>query len=630
MASIIKLKRSLTTGAIPSTLVEGEIAVNVEDKKLFVGGKNGGANVQTLSGDLYNLSSAANNSHATTAADIILSVDNEALSNDAITLIGIQGVDVERQSNGAITIAAAPASSVGTLSGDSGTASPQEFNIKVLGGEGIDTLASGNTITISGEDASTTNKGVAKFNTASFDVSSGDVTIKTGGVNSSQILNKTIVGGDIADGTLSSVHISTGGITSNAIGTSAVTSAKIGASQVTTVKINDGAVTTAKLAADAVDGTKIADDSIDSEHLVDGSIDAAHIATGAVTTTQILDKTILGGDIADGTITSTQIGAGAIQANAIAAGVLTATEIQDKSITGAKLVDGTITSTQIAAGGITANAIGNDSVSLGAKTTGNYIATVSGDTEILVSGSGSETAAVTLAIGDNISANTTGNAATATQLATGRSIALGGDLSGSATFNGTSDITITATIGADSVALGTDTTGNYVESLSGTANEIEITGGAATEGGTPQIGLPDAVTIQALTVAGLTTLSSNVAINGFNTAIAGNTSIAGNLSVDGDLAVEGALTYISSSTVNIDDSMLKLSANNSADITDSGVYARYVESATNKYAGYFRDATDDVFKFYYGLESEPGATVDTTATGYTLAQIDAIIDGGTY
>ncbi len=53
----------------------------------------------------------------------------------------------------------------------------------------------------------------------------------------------------------------------------------------------------------------------------------------------------------------------------------------------------------------------------------------------------------------------------ATTLATPRQISLGGDLSGSANFNGGSDITITATIQANSVALGSDTTGNYVQSL---------------------------------------------------------------------------------------------------------------------------------------------------------------------
>jgi hypothetical protein len=65
----------------------------------------------------------------------------------------------------------------------------------------------------------------------------------------------------------------------------------------------------------------------------------------------------------------------------------------------------------------------------------------------------------------NVTGALTGNADTASTLATARTISLGGDLSGSASFNGGADITLTATIAANSVALGTDTTGDYVQAL---------------------------------------------------------------------------------------------------------------------------------------------------------------------
>ena len=117
---------------------------------------------------------------------------------------------------------------------------------------------------------------------------------------------------------------------------------------------------------------------------------------------------------------------------------------------------------------------------------------------------------------------------------------------------------------------------------------------------------------------------------GTNLAVSGNTRISGSTIIDGDLTVEGAVTYISSSTLNVDDSLIKLSSNNAADVVDTGFYSKYIVSSTPKYAGVFRDATDGIFKVFADSQSEPGTTVNISATGYTLAQFDAIIDGGTY
>jgi hypothetical protein len=122
---------------------------------------------------------------------------------------------------------------------------------------------------------------------------------------------------------------------------------------------------------------------------------------------------------------------------------------------------------------------------------------------------------------------------------------------------------------------------------------------------------------------------TKVTISDATTAISNNLTVGGSLVVDGGLTVEGTVTYIGTTTVNVEDNMMKLSANNVADTVDVGVYGKYVDGGT-KYSGYFRDATDDVFKFFNGLEAEPGNTVDTTDSGYALATIEAVIDGGTF
>ena len=67
---------------------------------------------------------------------------------------------------------------VKTVTTDSGALTPSGHGLSILGGEGIDVTHAGTSITVAGEDASTTNKGVASFADADFTVASGAVTIK--------------------------------------------------------------------------------------------------------------------------------------------------------------------------------------------------------------------------------------------------------------------------------------------------------------------------------------------------------------------------------------------------------------------------------------------------------------------
>ena len=86
------------------------------------------------------------------------------------------------------------------FAGDTGTSAvdldSQTFTL--AGGEGIDTTASGQTLTIAGEDASTSNKGIASFSSDNFSVSSGAVTIKDGGVANAELVNSTVNFGGVS------------------------------------------------------------------------------------------------------------------------------------------------------------------------------------------------------------------------------------------------------------------------------------------------------------------------------------------------------------------------------------------------------------------------------------------------
>jgi len=84
--------------------------------------------------------------------------------------------------------------------------------------------------------------------------------------------------------------------------------------------------------------------------------------------------------------------------------------------------------------------------------------------------------------------NTTGNAATATALATARTLSFTGDVTGTGDFDGSGNLATALTIAANSVALGTDTTGNYMAQVSGgdgiTISHTQGEGSTATITGT--------------------------------------------------------------------------------------------------------------------------------------------------
>jgi hypothetical protein len=108
--------------------------------------------------------------------------------------------------------------------------------------------------------------------------------------------------------------------------------------------------------------------------------------------------------------------------------------------------------------------------------------------------------------------------------------------------------------------------------------------------------------------------------------IGGNTTIDGNATVSGNLTVNGTSTTINATTTSVEDNMLELAnANTSSDTLDIGIYGNYDDGLSDggatEYTGLFRDASDSTWKLFDGLEVAPTTTVNTSGTGYTLADL---------
>jgi hypothetical protein len=131
----------------------------------------------------------------------------------------------------------------------------------------------------------------------------------------------------------------------------------------------------------------------------------------------------------------------------------------------------------------------------------------------------------------NITGTITGVASSANKLETARDIGLAGDLTGNVSFDGSGNVTLTATIAANSVALGTDTTGNYI------ANVIPGTGltgsGFGTEGATPTLTLANTAVTPG-TYGGATNIPAIVIDAQGRITSASNTAISTSFTVAGD------------------------------------------------------------------------------------------------
>ena len=255
--TVIVTKYSTSTGS-PATdaLAVGEQAYSFSSDKLFIG-ETSGSNVvaRIIGGQLYTDMMDHTAGVLTASSAIIvdaqskidhLIVDNLDFNLNSIIstntngninitpngagYVVLDGLNYPRadgsasqflQTDGSGNLTFATVISSFTIAAETGSADVINTGetITFAAGEGINTTVSANTITIAGEDASTTNKGVASFATADFAVTSGAVTVKALGVSNAQLAGSIANAKLVNDGiTIGSTDTSLGGTITALVG----------------------------------------------------------------------------------------------------------------------------------------------------------------------------------------------------------------------------------------------------------------------------------------------------------------------------------------------------------------------------------------------------------------------------
>jgi len=181
--------------------------------------------------------------------------------------------------------------------GDSGSSSvdldSQSFDI--AGGSGITTTASGQTLTVAGDDASTSAKGVASFSSDNFSASSGAISIKDAGIANAEL-------GDMAANTVKVRNANSSGVPSDLA--LATTEIMIGDGTGFTAAALSGDVTmtnagVVSIGSDKVTYEKMQDTSTDNRLL--GAATAGTISEVQVATDMVADNAINLAKLEDGT-----------------------------------------------------------------------------------------------------------------------------------------------------------------------------------------------------------------------------------------------------------------------------------------------------------------------------------------
>ena len=255
-----------------------------------------------------------------------------------------------------------------------------------------------------------------------------------------------------------------------------------------------------------------------------------------------------------------------------------------------------------------------------------------------VSISGNANVAGTLAVGNTTSTGFINVVSYGTFGGTVNAAALniaGAATTGNVSITGTANATVGINVGANvNLTTSSINVGNTTVNTQITAGNINLNGS--------QLFLGNSTVNTTITGAGLTTTGFVNAASGMamgNTDVTGHLTVStygnfggvvntgglnvsGDVGITGNLTVSGTLTTINTVDLTISDGLVRVANGNaSSDTLDIGVFGSFGNATATQYTGLFRDQTDGIYKLFAGVIPVPTTTVDTTNTGFALADL---------
>ena len=179
------------------------------------------------------------------------------------------------------------------------------------------------------------------------------------------------------------------------------------------------------------------------------------------------------------------------------------------------------------------------------------------------------------------------------------------------TFAAGSNVSLTTTAGTDTLTIASTDTNYSAGSgldLAGTTFSVDVSDFMA-----------NGVNNRILTASGADSINAESGLTFDGSTL----NVGGSVIISSDLTVNGTTTTINTQTLSVDDPMVVVGDNNSANSVDLGIIGKYVDTNTY-YSGLLRDASAGKFRLFTTTQDLSSATtVDPTNGGYANADLIA-------